>query len=361
MLRDFPQNSFANTVLKTASPSKSRRSAATRSAQHLSLSASLEVSPAKRKYTRRQHLLSEEHEGSSETGSFVTTRSGSLSSPDIAKSKQEFLQVPKRRGRPSRKRKLESQDADVTQEVMQSDDWAEPKVEVKNEPTEMKIEDCEQVDDDTENNFIQPEEEREPWTPLSPDPNADDENLQSGANAQFKDGKRGEDEIAEEQKAERQESSETKETSEHSEEAESIGRALRPRRSLLPPIQTKRAEKDSAREQASMPIGASASSMGISKPKKDSCSVLSKDAAHPQESSLIPFPLSHPDAKCPVEIYGAEHLLRLFVKLPSLLSRTDLDRKKLSMLVQYLEIFLKYLAENANYLFDSDAYSESVI
>lgn len=124
----FPQNSFANTVLKTASPSKSRRSAATRSAQHLSLSASLEVSPAKRKYTRRQHLLSEEHEGSSETGSFVTTRSGSLSSPDIAKSKQEFLQVPKRRGRPSRKRKLESQDADVTQEVMQSDDWAEPKV-----------------------------------------------------------------------------------------------------------------------------------------------------------------------------------------------------------------------------------------
>lgn len=81
----------------------------------------------------------------------------------------------------------------------------------------MKIEDCEQVDDDTENNFIQPEEEREPWTPLSPDPNADDENLQSGANAQFKDGKRGEDEVAEEQKAERQESSETKETSEHSE------------------------------------------------------------------------------------------------------------------------------------------------
>ena len=123
----FPENSITNTVSK-GTPSKPRRSAATRSEQNLSFSASSEASPAKRKYTRRQHLLSEEQDGASETSSFVTTRSGSLSSPDIAKSKQEFLQLPKRRGRPSRKRKLESQDADVPQDVVQSDDWAEPKV-----------------------------------------------------------------------------------------------------------------------------------------------------------------------------------------------------------------------------------------
>ena len=124
----FLQNSVTNAVSKAATPSKSRRSAATRLEQNLALSTSSEASPAKRRYTRRQHLLSEEHEGTLETSSFVTTRSGSLSSPDIAKNKQEFLYVPKRRGRPSRKRRLESQDVDVPQDVVQRDNWAEPKV-----------------------------------------------------------------------------------------------------------------------------------------------------------------------------------------------------------------------------------------
>ena len=88
---------------------------------------------------------------------------------------------------------------------------------MKNEPTDTKVEHCEQADSDTESHFIPPEEEREPWTPLSPDPNADDKTLEAGTDAQIKDGKCDGDEVKEESKAERPESSETKDKSEHSE------------------------------------------------------------------------------------------------------------------------------------------------
>ena len=88
---------------------------------------------------------------------------------------------------------------------------------MKNEPTETKVENYEQEDSDTERHFIPPEEEREPWTPQSPDPKSDDKNSEAGTDARIKDGKCDGDEVKEENKAERPEPSETKEKSEHSE------------------------------------------------------------------------------------------------------------------------------------------------
>ncbi|XP_039033018.1 protein MRG2-like isoform X2 [Hibiscus syriacus] len=54
---------------------------------------------------------------------------------------------------------------------------------------------------------------------------------------------------------------------------------------------------------------------------------------------------------CPSIVYGAEHLLRLFVKLPELLMRTDIEQKTLLELQQNLVDFLKFLQKNQNALF----------
>ncbi|XP_038045799.1 male-specific lethal 3 homolog isoform X2 [Patiria miniata] len=46
----------------------------------------------------------------------------------------------------------------------------------------------------------------------------------------------------------------------------------------------------------------------------------------------------------PCKMYGAQHLMRLFVKLPELLGKMDLPPKKLRPLLKHIELFLKYLA-----------------
>jgi len=46
------------------------------------------------------------------------------------------------------------------------------------------------------------------------------------------------------------------------------------------------------------------------------------------------------------EIYGAEHLLRLFVQFPLLLEETNLDQDSLTIIQQYMSDFLKFLSEN---------------
>lgn len=51
------------------------------------------------------------------------------------------------------------------------------------------------------------------------------------------------------------------------------------------------------------------------------------------------------------EIYGSFHLLRLFVKLGSVLTFTTLNRESIDVLIGHLQDFLKYLAKNISTLF----------
>ncbi|XP_039052462.1 protein MRG1-like [Hibiscus syriacus] len=59
---------------------------------------------------------------------------------------------------------------------------------------------------------------------------------------------------------------------------------------------------------------------------------------------------------CPSILYGAEHLLRLFVKLPELLMRADIEQETLLELQKKLVDFLKFLQKNQNTLFLSRYY-----
>ncbi|KXJ12205.1 Male-specific lethal 3-like [Exaiptasia diaphana] len=58
----------------------------------------------------------------------------------------------------------------------------------------------------------------------------------------------------------------------------------------------------------------------------------------------------------PSKIYGPEHLLRLFVKLPGLLGRTDMPEVNLTALLDHIDLFLRYLVEKFNVLFPADVY-----
>ncbi|KAK2083955.1 Mortality factor 4-like protein 1 [Saguinus oedipus] len=65
--------------------------------------------------------------------------------------------------------------------------------------------------------------------------------------------------------------------------------------------------------------------------------------------------MHHSDA--PVsQVYGAPHLLRLFVRIGAMLAYTPLDEKSLALLLNYLHDFLKYLAKNSATLFSASDY-----
>lgn len=59
-------------------------------------------------------------------------------------------------------------------------------------------------------------------------------------------------------------------------------------------------------------------------------------------------------ASKPSEIYGAEHLLRLFVKLPSMLAQTTMDAEATAQVQTRLGDFLKYLQKHHSSLFLTD-------
>lgn len=51
------------------------------------------------------------------------------------------------------------------------------------------------------------------------------------------------------------------------------------------------------------------------------------------------------------EIYGAEHLLRLFVSLPGLIAQTNMDEQGITHLKEHLEDFLRFLVKKQSELF----------
>ncbi|KAK9765053.1 Esa1p-associated factor [Basidiobolus ranarum] len=52
------------------------------------------------------------------------------------------------------------------------------------------------------------------------------------------------------------------------------------------------------------------------------------------------------------DIYGAEHLLRLFVQMPMLLSHANMEQDGISIMREHLSSFLKYLQKDKQYFLD---------
>jgi mortality factor 4-like protein 1 len=60
------------------------------------------------------------------------------------------------------------------------------------------------------------------------------------------------------------------------------------------------------------------------------------------------------ESKSMSEIYGAEHLLRLFVSLPGLIAQTNMDQQSVGYLRDHLEDFLRYMAKSQDKLFQNE-------
>ena len=58
----------------------------------------------------------------------------------------------------------------------------------------------------------------------------------------------------------------------------------------------------------------------------------------------------------PSYIYGAQHLLRLFVKLPEILGKMSFSEKNLKALLKHFDLFLSFLAEYHDDFFPESAY-----
>ncbi|CAB1338953.1 unnamed protein product [Coregonus sp. 'balchen'] len=70
----------------------------------------------------------------------------------------------------------------------------------------------------------------------------------------------------------------------------------------------------------------------------------------PQYAEIL---ADHPDTPMS-QVYGAPHLLRLFVRIGAMLAYTPLDEKSLALLLNYLQDFLKYLVKNSSLFSASD-------
>ncbi|XP_027012010.2 male-specific lethal 3 homolog isoform X7 [Tachysurus fulvidraco] len=99
-------------------------------------------------------------------------------------------------------------------------------------------------------------------------------------------------------------------------------------------------------------------------PSKDGSGVFSGLESHRSNElnevlswRLMPdnYPLSDQPPP-PSYLYGSQHLLRLFVKLPEILGKMHMPEKNLRALVKHLELFLRFLAEFHEDFFPESAY-----
>ncbi|XP_040048308.1 MSL complex subunit 3B isoform X3 [Gasterosteus aculeatus] len=67
------------------------------------------------------------------------------------------------------------------------------------------------------------------------------------------------------------------------------------------------------------------------------------------------YPL-HDQPPPPSYLYGSQHLLRLFVKLPEILGKMQIPERNLRALVKHLELFLRFMAEFHEDFFPESAY-----
>ncbi|KAG1169127.1 hypothetical protein G6F71_008639 [Rhizopus microsporus] len=61
----------------------------------------------------------------------------------------------------------------------------------------------------------------------------------------------------------------------------------------------------------------------------------------------------HPNTE-PVDVYGAEHLLRLFVQMPSLIAHTTMDTDAVQVLTDYLSDILRFMQKQQKQLFQAE-------
>ncbi|XP_068209591.1 MSL complex subunit 3 isoform X2 [Palaemon carinicauda] len=73
-----------------------------------------------------------------------------------------------------------------------------------------------------------------------------------------------------------------------------------------------------------------------------------------QDWSLLPE--THRDPPPPSLLYGPHHLIRLFVKLPEILYRMNLPEIKKKIILKHLELFLEYVSNHSEDLFQESHY-----
>ncbi|XP_047104559.1 LOW QUALITY PROTEIN: male-specific lethal 3 homolog [Schistocerca piceifrons] len=78
------------------------------------------------------------------------------------------------------------------------------------------------------------------------------------------------------------------------------------------------------------------------------------------EWHLVPESMYTEKPSPPSLVYGAVHLARLFVKLPGLLHNTDMQARKLKLVLRHLQLILKYLEQNKTW-FGEEFYESSLV
>lgn len=81
---------------------------------------------------------------------------------------------------------------------------------------------------------------------------------------------------------------------------------------------------------------------------------------HSKDHSFMMYPIGTDKKTTPMLVYGPEHFLRLFVKLPVLLASSSIEQPKLSVILRNVSKLLDYLSTRLD-LFDESVYSESVL